>query len=126
MLRPLVLVLALLAALAASPAMAQTMPLDDFVARANRIPLNPTSAIRPDARRLVREFNAAMSALSAEQRALREAGRPRDTCPPEKLQFNPRQTLDHLNAIPAAQRARMTTTDGLRHWMAARWPCPAP
>lgn len=126
MFRPLALALALLTALAAAPAMAQTMPLNDFVERANRIPLNPTSAIRPDARRLVREFNAAMSALSAEQRALREAGRPRATCPPEKLQLDPRQLLAHLNAIPAAQRARMTTTDGLRHWRAARWPCPAP
>jgi hypothetical protein len=111
--------------LAAPPVHAQTRTLDAFVAEANRIPLNPTSAIRSDARRLVREFNASMTTVSAEVRDARAAGRTPPACPPERIQMNPRQLLDYLNAIPQARRQRMTPTDGIRSWLASRYPCPA-
>jgi hypothetical protein len=39
--------------------------------------------------------------------------------------MNPRQLLEYLNAIPQARRQRMTVTDGIRSWMASRYPCPA-
>lgn len=103
---------------------AQSRTLDAFVAEANRIPLNPTSAIRSDARRLVREFNASMTTVSAEVREARAAGRTPPACPPERIQMNPRQLLDYLNAIPQARRQRMTPTDGIRSWLASRYPCP--
>ncbi len=106
-------------------AQAQSRTLDAFVTEANRIPLNPTSAIRSDARRLVREFNASMSAVSVEVRDARAAGRTPAACPPERIQMNPRQLLDYLNAIPQARRQRMTPTDGIRSWLASRYPCPA-
>jgi hypothetical protein len=106
-------------------ASAQTRTLDNFVTEANRIPLNPTSAIRSDARRLVREFNASMSAVSIEVRTARAAGRTPPACPPERIQMNPRQLLDYLNAIPQTRRRQMTPTDGIRAWLASRYPCPA-
>lgn len=107
------------------PAVAQTRTLDTFVAEANRVPLNPTSAIRSDARRLVREFNASMTAVSTEVRTARAAGRTPPACPPERIQMNPRQLLDFLNAIPPARRRQMTPTDGIRAWLGSRYPCPA-
>lgn len=117
---------ALAVACLAGPAAAQSMPLEDFVTQANRVPLNPTSALRADARRLIREFRAAMSAVSAQSQAARAAGRAPVACPPGgKIEVEPRQLLAHLNAIPASRRATMTTTDGVRHWMQARYPCPA-
>jgi hypothetical protein len=109
----------------AVPASAQTRTLDTFVTEANRIPLNPTSAIRSDARRLVREFNASMSAVGTEVRTARAAGRTPPACPPERIQMNPRQLLDYLNAIPQARRRQMTPTDGIRAWLGSRYPCPA-
>ncbi|WP_029415423.1 hypothetical protein [Brevundimonas bacteroides] len=111
--------------LAAPPVLAQSRTLDAFVTEANRIPLNPTSAIRSDARRLVREFNASMTTVGAEVRDARAAGRTPPACPPERIQMNPRQLLDYLNAIPQARRQRMTPTDGIRSWLASRYPCPA-
>lgn len=119
--------IALAAAVAcAAPAFAQAnMTLDTFVTQANRIPLNPLSAIRPDARRLVGITNRAFDTIGSEIRAAKAAGRTPAACPPEQIQLNPRQLLAFLNAIPQARRARMTPTDGLREWMANRYPCPA-
>lgn len=114
-----------LALLASTPCLAQTRTLDQFVTEANRIPLNPTSAIRSDARRLVREFNASMTTVSTEVRDARAAGQTPPACPPERIQMNPRQLLDYLNAIPKIRRQRMTPTDGIRSWLASRYPCPA-
>lgn len=100
------------------------MTLDAFVAQANRVPLNPTSALRSDARRLMREANAGFSVVNTEIRADRAAGRTPAACPPEKIQLNPRQLLTFLNAIPQPRRASMTVPDGLRAWLADRYPCP--
>ncbi|WP_428152310.1 hypothetical protein [Brevundimonas sp.] len=110
----------------AAPAFAQSNgTLDTFVTRANRIPLNPLAALRPDARRLMNEANAAFTAVGAENRAARAAGRRPPACPPERMEVNPRQLLAFLNAIPQTRRTRMTPTDGIREWMANRYPCPA-
>lgn len=118
-----ILLLSLIVA-GAAPAWAQSgMTLDAFVTQANRIPLNPTSALRSDARRLVRETNAGFSTVGDEIRAARAAGRTPAACPPERIQLNPRQLLDFLNAIPQQRRARMTVADGLRLWMTERYPC---
>lgn len=119
-----VIVLAL--ACLAGAAQAQSSPnLDAFVTAANRIPMNPTSALRSDARRLVRETNAAFRTIGEEIRTARAAGRKPAACPPERIQLNPTQLLGFLNAIPQERRRRMSTTDGLRAWMASRYPCPA-
>ncbi len=113
------------AVVSATPALAQTdMTLDTFVTQANRIPLNPLSAIRSDARRLIGVSNRAFEAVGAENRAARAAGRRPAACPPNSIEVNPRQLLAFLNAIPQARRARMTPTDGIREWMADRYPCP--
>ena len=110
----------------AAPAFAQSaMMLDAFVTQANRVPLNPLAAIRPDARRLVGVANQAFETVDAENRAARAAGRQPAACPPRRTEVNPRQLLAFLNAIPQARRARMTVADGIREWMADRYPCPA-
>lgn len=120
-----ILIAGLTLALSAGAALAQSaMTLDAFVTQANRIPLNPTSALRSDARRLMRETNAGFAVIRTEIRADRAAGRPPAACPPEKIQLNPRQLLSFLNAIPQPRRARMSVPDGLRAWMADRYPCP--
>lgn len=123
--KPAAVVLAF-AFVCAAPAFAQTTAtLDAFVIRANRIPMNPLGALRPDARRLMNEANAAFRTVGAENRAARAAGRRPAACPPGELEVSPRQLLAFLNAIPQPRRARMTVADGFREWMADRYPCPS-
>ena len=117
---------AFLALSTAGPSFAQAaMTLDAFVTQANRVPLNPLSAVRPDARRLMGVANRAFETVGAENRAARAAGRTPAACPPERIEVNPRQLLGFLNAIPQTRRARMTVPEGIREWMADRYPCPA-
>ena len=119
-------VVAALSVAVAAPASAQSeATLDTFVTRANRIPLNPLGALRPDARRLMSEANAAFTTVGAETRAARASGRRPAACPPGEVQVNPRQLLAFLNGIPQPRRARMSVADGIREWMASRYPCPA-
>lgn len=120
-----VIVAVLAACLFAGSAMAQAMTLDAFVTRANRIPLNATAMLRPDAHRLKSEAERAFLAVRGEVQAARAAGRRPPACPPERITLNVRQLLGHLNAIPQARRQRMTVTDGIRDWMAVQYPCPA-
>ena len=119
-----ILVAALTACLIAGSASAQSgMTLDDFVTRANRIPLNPTAMLRPDAHRLKGEAERAFRVVGDEIETARTAGRTPPACPPGRINLNIRQFLAHLNAIPQARRQRMSVTDGVRSWMAASYPC---
>lgn len=112
------------ACLVAGAASAQSaMTLESFVTRANRIPLNATALLRPDAHRLKGEAERAFRTVGGEIREARAAGRTPPACPPERIELNPRQLLDHLNGIPQTRRQRMTVTDGIRSWMASRYPC---
>lgn len=112
--------------LAPSLVMAQTpRNLDGFVVEANRIPLNATSALRPSAHRLKGEAERAFRAVGSEIRSARAGGRTPPACPPQRMNLNPQQMLGFLNGIPQERRRRMTVTDGIRVWMADRYPCPA-
>lgn len=118
--------LAVTACLAAGAASAQSgMTLDDFITRANRIPLNATAMLRPDAHRLKGEAERAFRTVGTEIRTARTAGRTPPACPPERISLDVRQLLAHLNSIPSARRERMTVADGIRSWMQSRYPCPA-
>lgn len=122
----LFLIAGLALAMAAGSAAAQSgMTLDTFVTRANRIPLNPTAMLRPDAHRLKGEAERAFRTVGAEITAARAAGRTPPACPPAQINLNVRQMLAFLNGIPEPRRQRMTVTDGIRNWMASRYPCGA-
>ena len=119
-----IIIAVLAACLFVGAASAQSrMTLDDFVTRANRIPLNPTAMLRPDAHRLKGEAERAFRTVGNEIDAARAAGRTPSACPPERISLNVRQLLGHLNAIPQARRQRMSVTDGIRDWMTVRYPC---
>jgi hypothetical protein len=110
--------------LMAGVAQAQSgMTLDAFVTQANRVPQNPTALLRSDARRLMAEAKTAFKQVGDEVRAARAAGRPTTSCPPERASVDVRQFLRFLNGIPQARRARMSVADGVRAWMADRYPC---
>jgi len=118
------LIAGLALAMAAGSATAQTgMTLDAFVTRANRIPLNPTAMLRPDAHRLKGEAERAFRTVGNEITTARSAGRTPPACPPAQINLNVRQMLAFLNGIPEPRRQRMTVTDGIRSWMASQYPC---
>lgn len=101
------------------------MTLEAFVNRANRIPLNPTAMLMPDAHRLKTEAERAFVTVGGEIREARAAGRTPLACPPERISLDARQFLGFLNAIPQSRRQRMTVADGVREWFRAQHPCPA-
>ena len=118
------IIAALAAVLFAGSSAAQSaMTLNDFITRANRIPLNPTAMLRPDAHRLKGEVERAFRTVGNEIEAARTAGRTPPACPPERINLDVRQMLAFLNGIPEARRQRMSVTDGIRSWMASRYPC---
>ncbi|MDI1326653.1 MAG: hypothetical protein PSV23_07615 [Brevundimonas sp.] len=122
----LLLIAGLALSMAAGSAVAQSgMTLDTFVTRANRIPLNPTAMLRPDAHRLKGEAERAFRTVGNEITAARAASRTPPACPPAQINLNVRQMLGFLNGIPEARRQRMTVTDGIRSWMASQYPCGA-
>jgi hypothetical protein len=124
--KKIALVVGVAVCLAAGSAWAQSaMTLDDFVTRANRIPLNPTAMLRPDAHRLKGEAERGFRSVGNEIRDARAAGRAPPACPPERISLDVRQLLTFLNGIPEARRERMSVTDGIRAWMRSRYPCPA-
>ena len=122
--KKLALALGLAATMLASAVTAQSaMTLDSFVTRANRIPMNPAAMLMPDAHRLKTEAERAFRAVGTEIRDARAAGRTPPACPTERISLNPQQLLAYLNGIPQARRQRMSVTDGIRSWMASRYPC---
>lgn len=122
--KKLALAFGLAVTMLASAVTAQSaMTLDSFVTRANRIPMNPAAMLMPDAHRLKTEAERAFRTVGGEIRDARAAGRTPPACPPDRISLNPQQLLAYLNGIPQARRQRMTVTDGIRSWMANRWPC---
>lgn len=122
--KKLALALGLAVTMLATAVTAQSaMTLESFVTRANRIPKNPTAMLMPDTHRLVNEAERAFEVVRGEIRTARAAGRTPPACPPERINLNSTQFLGFLNAIPQARRQRMTVADGVRAWMADRWPC---
>ena len=106
-------------------ATAQTMPLNEFIRTADRIPRNPTSLLRRDFHRLKREAEAGISTVLTDQYRAQQANRPSQTCiPMERFTFNPEDILRMLKAIPEPERRRMNITDGIRQIMRRQYPCP--
>lgn len=103
---------------------ASAMTVQEFLTTAAGIPRNPTALLRSDTRRLMNEIKTGVTTLRREQDAARAAGRTPATCMPQKVSMDAGQLLARFNAIPAARR-NITVTQGLREWMAVRFPCPA-
>ncbi len=113
--------------MAAAPAAAQSMPLPTFLAKADSLKKKgPLALFSGDLKTLKREMQESAKLLRAERLAAAKAGKKPAYCPPEKgVAMGAEEILDHLRAIPVAERARMTSKDGFRSFMAKKYPCKA-
>lgn len=111
-------------ALCLAPAVAQAMPVSEFLAEAEDIPHTPAAMLRSDARRLMGEAQAAFTAVRDERRADLAAGRAPAFCPPEggRMRISADEFLARLNSIPPARR-NISVTQAVREWMVDRYPC---
>jgi len=111
-------------ALILAPVAAQAMPVSEFLAESEDIPHNPSALLRPDARRLMGEAQAAFTTVRDERRAAVAAGRPPAFCPPEgaRMRISAEDFLARLNSIPPSRR-HISVTQAVREWMAERYPC---
>lgn len=114
----------LAAALCLLASAAQAMPVSEFLAEAEDIPMNPTALLRSDARRLMGELNGAFETVRDERRAAVAAGRTPAFCPPEgaRMSLSPQDILTRFRSIPANRR-HISVTQAVREWMADRFPC---
>ena len=119
--------LALCLAAAPAAASAQAMPLSQCLDKANALEKKgPLALLSSDLKLLKKEMAGASAALRAERLAAQKSGRKPAYCPPAKQAgMGVDEILGHFRAIPAAQRARMTSKDGFRSLLARKYPCRA-
>lgn len=116
---------ALLGAVMAAPTSAQTMPLGDFLARADALQAKGAMALfSKDIGRLKGEVRAAGKQIRAEQAADQKAGRKPATCLPAegKASVTSTEILAHFRAIPAARRG-MSVKQAFASFARKRFPC---
>lgn len=125
MIRKSALILGLAATLlvATDAGAVQAMTVREFMTTADRIPRNPTAALRADTRRLIRVVREAVTTVKAEQAADVAAGRRPAHCIPDSgTSISAEGLLARFEAIPQARR-NISVTQAIREWMTERHPC---
>ena len=115
-----------LAALPLSAAGAQAMNAEVFHQRATALQKKGAMALfsRGEIRALMAEGKAAGDKAREQRQAALKAGQRPAYCPPPTPQaMGSDEFLAGLNAIPAAQRAKMTMTDAVTRILATKFPC---
>jgi hypothetical protein len=121
-LKPFRFALAAAFLVSASPALA--MDVATFLARADKLQKKgPLALFTSEYRLLKREAEGAGTQLKAENAALVKARKPTPYCPPKKGSLSSSELLSGFRAIPAADRPRTSVKDGMRIYLAKKWPC---
>jgi hypothetical protein len=120
-----ILIVALAAAVPLTPLLAQTMPVSDFLAKADALrKKGPMALFSGDIGKLKGEVVNSGKQLRAEQAAAQKAGRKPATCMPAsgKASVSQNDLLSHFRAIPPAQR-NMTVKAAFAGLMRKKYPC---
>ena len=100
------------------------MDVATFLLRAEKLQKKgPLALFTSEYRLLTREAEGAGDQLKAENAVLVKAGKPTPDCPPKKGSLSSSELLNGFRAIPAADRPRMSVKDGMRIYLATKWPC---
>ncbi len=115
----------ILAAAPAAAVQAQSMPVAQFLAKADALQKKGMMAMfSGDIGLLKREIVNSGKELRAEQNAAAKAGRKPATCMPAKVAMNSQELLAHFRSIPPQQRS-MPVKAALAGLMRKKHPCPA-
>jgi hypothetical protein len=108
-------------ALSAAPGTAQ-----NFLDRANRLKAKgPMALFDGDIGKLKAEAVASGQSIAADRVAAEKAGRPKLYCSPQpKASLGQNEFLSGLEAIPAAQRARISLKQAMLQILQKKYPCP--
>jgi hypothetical protein len=121
------LIVALAAAVPLTPLFAQSMPVSEFLAKADALQKKGAMALfSGDIGKLKGEVVNSGKQLRAEQVAAQKAGRKPTTCMPErgKASIGSTELLAHFRAIPPAQRS-MSVKAAFAGLIRKKYPCPA-
>ena len=111
--------------LAAVPAAVSAMPLSVFLPKAEALKKKGAMALfSSDMGVVKKQFSIAAQKVVAERRATVKAGGKPAYCPPAGAKIDTDDLLNHLRAIPAAQRG-MTFTAAYKSFLVRKFPCPA-
>jgi hypothetical protein len=114
-------------ALAVTPlAPVTAMPVSTFLGKVEALKRKGPLAIfsRAEIKRLGSQIQADGAELRKERLAAKAAGRPQAFCPPEGgVKMTDKDVLVAMEAVPPPQRARTSTKDAMRAYMAKRFPC---
>ncbi len=110
---------------AAAPAAAQNMPVSTFLEKADKLRAKgPFALFSSDLRVLKREVESAAIVYRAESRADTAAGKPKDTCPPDKFKLGSDELLNSFRSIPADLRPRTSVKQAWAAFLKRKYPCP--
>ena len=119
------LIAALAATVPLTPLFAQSMPVSQFLAKADALQKKGAMALfSGDIGKLKAEVVNSGKQLRAEQEAARKAGRKPATCMPEKASVNSNELLAHFRSMPPAERS-MPVKAAFAGLMRKKYPCPA-
>ena len=119
------LIAALAAASPLAPASAQSMPISEFLAKADALQKKgPMALFSGDIGKRKAEVVNSGKQLRAEQEAARKAGRKPATCLPEKANVTSTELLTHFRAVPPAERGVLVKT-AFAGLVRKKYPCPA-
>jgi hypothetical protein len=117
---------ALLASLAVPAAAAAPGTAQNFLDRANRLKAKgPMALFDGDLKRLQAEAVAAGTAIRNDRVAAEKAGQPKLYCSPAaKASLGQNDFLNGLQAIPAAERSRISLKQAMLQILQKKYPCP--
>jgi hypothetical protein len=108
---------------AAAPA---PMSVATFIAKADGLKKKgPLALLSGDLKLLMNQVKQDSAQLKAENKALEAAGRKKHYCAPEGSGMSQKDLLAAVEAVPPAQRARTSTKEAFKVYIARRYPCPA-
>jgi hypothetical protein len=120
------LIALVLLSLVAAPALAAPLgSAQNFLDRANRLKAKgPLALFDSDYGRLKAEATAVGKSIGADRIAAERAGRPFLYCSPTPhAQLGSYEFIDGLDAIPAAERQRMSLKDAMIRVLQRKYPC---
>lgn len=105
----------------ASPALAQTMTVGDFLSKTAAMKRGTDALPANDVRAIKAEMAAILKSFRADRAAGEAAGKPL-ACPPKGARLGQRDVIAALEELPPEART-LSLKEGFYSVVAAKWPC---